>query len=117
MLWATRTASTNREKTHTTFGHRSGYIVSDMTDDDLPILPGFREMAASHRDLVSELVARRRAAGLSQHEVAARMGTSQPAVARLEAGAVDARMSTVQRYAAAVGAEIRLTFEEGTRHA
>lgn len=97
------------------YGH--GYIVSDMTDDGLPVLPGFREMAASHRDLVADLVARRRAAGLSQHEVAERMGTSQPAVARLEAGLVDARMSTVQRYAAAVGAQLKLAFDEGNRNA
>lgn len=80
-------------------------------------LPGFREMARRHhlgeldrerRDLLAELVARRRAAGLSQGEVAGRMGTSQPAVARLEAGQVDARMSTVQRYADAIGADLRL---------
>lgn len=86
-----------------------------MTDDGLPILPGFREMASAR--LVAELVARRRAAGLSQHEVAERMGTSQPAVARLEAGQVDARMSTVHRYAAAVGAELRWTVDERGRHA
>jgi DNA-binding XRE family transcriptional regulator len=97
------------------YGH--GYIVSDMTDDGLPVLPGFREMAVSHRDLVADLVARRRASGLSQHEVAERMGTSQPAVARLEAGLVDARMSTVQRYAAAVGAQLKLAFDEGNRNA
>jgi predicted transcriptional regulator len=89
-----------------------------MTDDGLPILPGFREMAVNQlvADLVAELVAMRHAAGLSQHEVAERMGTSQPAVARLEAGQVDARMSTVQRYAAAVGAQLKLT-EQGDRHA
>ena len=83
--------------------------------DDLPVLPGFREMAErarpddgeqQRRALVADLVARRHAAGLSQGEVAERMGTSQPAVARLEAGQVDARMSTVQRYAAAVGARL-----------
>jgi transcriptional regulator with XRE-family HTH domain len=82
--------------------------------DDLPVLPGFREMAArvrsedaeQRRALVADLVAHRRAAGLSQGAVAERMGTSQPAVARLEAGQVDARMSTVQRYAAAVGARV-----------
>lgn len=34
------------------------------------------------------------------------MGTSQAAVARLEAGAADPRLSTVQRYAAALGAEL-----------
>ncbi|MBO0871412.1 MAG: helix-turn-helix domain-containing protein [Micromonosporaceae bacterium] len=86
-----------------------------MTDEELPILPGFREMAEREtaereelRSLVADLVAQRRAAGLSQDEVARRMGTSQPAVARLEAGMVDARMSTVQRYAGAVGAQLHL---------
>jgi predicted transcriptional regulator len=77
-----------------------------MTDDGLPALPGFREMATRQQSLVDELVARRRALGLSQTEIAARMGTSQPAVARLEAGGVDARMSTLQRYADAVGVRL-----------
>jgi transcriptional regulator with XRE-family HTH domain len=81
-----------------------------MDDDDLPLLPGFREMAQSARrqELLAELVAERRAAGLSQAEVADRMGTSQPAVARVEAGAVDARLSTLQRYAEAVGRRLEL---------
>jgi transcriptional regulator with XRE-family HTH domain len=78
---------------------------------DLPLLPGFREMAlrkmAERRaGLVRDLVAQRQAAGLSQTEVAARMGTSQSAVARLEAGSTDVRTSTLERYAAAVGGEI-----------
>lgn len=77
-----------------------------MSDEDLPLLPGFREMAQRQRTVMDDLVARRRELGLSQGEVAARMGTSQPAVARLEAGGVDARMSTLQRYADAV--EVRL---------
>jgi transcriptional regulator with XRE-family HTH domain len=77
-----------------------------MRDDDLPLLPGFREMAQRQQSVVDDLVARRRALGLSQGEVAARMGTSQPAVARLESGGVDARLSTLQRYADAV--EVRL---------
>jgi len=84
-----------------------------MTDDDLPRLPGFREMARSARReaLLADLVEQRRAAGLSQADVADRMGTSQPAVARLEAGGVDVRLSTLQRYAAAVGRhlEVRLS--------
>ena len=50
----------------------------------------------------SDLTARRRAAGLSQTEVAALMGTSQSAVARLEAGHNDVRISTLERYAAAL---------------
>src|ERR1700751_2083804 len=79
--------------------------------DDLPVLPGFREMAlrrmAERRaGLVRGLVEQRLAAGLSQTEVAARMGPSQSAVARLESGATDARASTLERYAAAVGCQI-----------
>ena len=78
---------------------------------ELPALPGFREMAlrrmaAERADLVRELVGQRQAAGLSQTEVAARMGTSQSAVARLEAGTTDVRTSTLERYAAAVGGQI-----------
>jgi transcriptional regulator with XRE-family HTH domain len=77
-------------------------------DEDLPLLPGFREMAARRRALLDPLVARRVAAGLTQTEVAARMGTSQSSVARLESGAVDARLSTLERYAAVVGAGLRI---------
>jgi len=67
------------------------------------LFPGFREMARRRKDLSAELVSRRLELRLSQTEVAARMGTSQSAVARLEAGEADVRLSTVERYAAAVG--------------
>ena len=56
----------------------------------LPVMPGFREMALRR----------------SADEQAARMGTSQSAVARLESGTADVRASTLERYAAAVGSEI-----------
>jgi predicted transcriptional regulator len=69
----------------------------------LPAFPGFREIAARRRRLVAELVAQRQTLGLSQTEVAARMGTSQSSVARLEASAGDVRLSTLERYAAALG--------------
>jgi len=71
-----------------------------------PVFPGFREMAQRRKDLSAELVTRRRAIGLSQTQVAARMGTSQSAVARLEAGEADVRLSTLERYAEAVGLEL-----------
>jgi DNA-binding Xre family transcriptional regulator len=77
----------------------------------LPLLPGFREMAmlrmsAERRQLIADLAAQRQASRLSQTEVAARMGTSQSAVARLEAGEGDVRASTLERYAAAIGCQI-----------
>jgi len=43
---------------------------------------------------------------LSQTAVAAQMGTSQSVVARLESGALDMRLSTLQRYAAALGLDL-----------
>jgi ribosome-binding protein aMBF1 (putative translation factor) len=63
-------------------------------------------MAEDRGRLVRELAEQRQAAGLSQTEVAARMGTSQSAVARLESGTADVRASTLERYAAAVGGQI-----------
>lgn len=71
-----------------------------------PVFPGFKEMAEKRKALSDELVASRRRLGLSQTEVAARMGTSQSAVARLEAGAADVRLSTLERYAFAVGIQL-----------
>jgi predicted transcriptional regulator len=65
--------------------------------------PGLEGLAARRRELIEELVRARRDAELSQTEIAARMGTSQSAVARLESGELDARLSTLERYAAALG--------------
>jgi ribosome-binding protein aMBF1 (putative translation factor) len=97
----------------------SGNDVGNEAGASLPVMPGFREMAlrrsadaqaarmAEDRSrLVRELAEQRQAAGLSQTEVAARMGTSQSAVARLESGTADVRASTLERYAAAVGSQI-----------
>src|SRR5579859_3494833 len=63
-------------------------------------------MAAERGELVRDLAGQRQAAGLSQTEVAALMGTSQSAVARIESGTADVRASTLERYAAAVGSQI-----------
>ena len=68
-----------------------------------PVFPGFKEMAQQRRSLTATLSAKRLELGLSQTEVAARMGTSQSAVARLESGEADLRLSTLERYAAAIG--------------
>jgi len=49
------------------------------------------------------LATARRAAGLSQHELAERAGTSQPAVARLERGLANPTVATLERLLAAAG--------------
>ena len=77
-----------------------------------PLLPGFREMAARRKALTEDLVARRVSLGLTQTQVAARMGTSQSAVARVEAGGNDVRLSTIERYAAAVGHVVAWSLSE-----
>lgn len=73
--------------------------------------PGFDGLAEDPDALIARLVDRRQRLGLSQTEVAARMGTSQSAVARFEARRADARLSTLERYAAALGTTV--TFAVG----
>jgi len=68
--------------------------------------PELVEAALRRRQLLRELGTRREKLGLSQTAVAARMGTSQSAVARLEAGELDPKLSTVERFAAALGLKI-----------
>ncbi len=70
------------------------------------IFPGFDALADDAAELIDRLAELRRSQGLSQTAVAARMGTSQSALARLESGQSDVRLSTLARYAAAVDADI-----------
>lgn len=78
----------------------------DREDARESVFPGFRELAVDPIELIARLTAIRQARDLSQTEVAARMGTSQSAVARLESGRADVRLSTLARYAAAVEASL-----------
>ena|SRR2546422_7896615 len=71
-----------------------------------PEFPQLVEAAYRRRKLLRALAGERERAGISQTAVAARMRTSQSAVARLEAGEIDAKMSTVERFAAAVGRRV-----------
>jgi len=61
--------------------------------------------------IARELIAARTRAGLSQDEVAQRMGTTQSVVARLESGKRPPSMRTVQRFAQAVGGHAILRIE------
>jgi repressor LexA len=64
--------------------------------------------ASPESGLIARLVDQRVASGLSQAEVARRMQTSQSAVARLESRQHDAQLSTLTRYAEAVGMSLDL---------
>ena len=48
--------------------------------------------------------------GLSQRELAERMGTSQSVIARLEAGGVEPTIATLDRVAAALDVELDIHF-------
>lgn len=64
--------------------------------------------------LLTEMIKARRAAGLSQQEVAQRMGTKQTAVARLESSSGKIKhspsLATLQRYARAIGCHLDIKF-------
>ncbi|HEX4181119.1 MAG TPA: helix-turn-helix transcriptional regulator [Caulobacteraceae bacterium] len=65
--------------------------------------------------VVGEMVEARQAAGLTQTEIAARMGTSQSVVARLENARHMPTFEMIARYAAAIGRrlDIRLAPSDG----
>lgn len=71
-----------------------------------PQFPLLVAAAERRRDLFRQLAARRAERELSQTRVAAGMGTSQSAVARLENSLTDTKLSTVERYAAVLGMEV-----------
>ena len=74
-----------------------------------PAFPKMVETALKQRRLLRELAARRVEKGLSQKAVAKLMGTTQPALARLERGEIDPKLSTLERYAMALGVNFSLT--------
>jgi ribosome-binding protein aMBF1 (putative translation factor) len=74
-----------------------------------PEFPALVDAHLQRRRLQRALAGKRQELGISQTEVARRMSTSQSAVARIEAGEVDAKVSTLQRYAVALGLEIEFS--------
>ena len=69
------------------------------------------DAVANEFEMARELIAARARAGLSQGEVAKRMGTTQSVVARLESGKRPPSMRTVERFAQAVGGHLVFRIE------
>jgi predicted transcriptional regulator len=84
-----------------------------VSEKRLSVFPGFRQMSERRHNLSGQLLSMRRELGLSQAEVAARMGTSQSAVARFEAGDLDVRLSTIERYTTALGGTLEWRINRG----
>ncbi len=80
--------------------------------------PALTDAAYDRLVLMRTLGQLRREAGLSQTAVAAKMGTSQAQLARLEKAESDPRMSTLDRFAVALGYRLEWSLvrqEEGRR--
>jgi transcriptional regulator with XRE-family HTH domain len=80
--------------------------------------PGFKksyEALDEQYALANMLIGARVKAGLSQAELAERMGTSQSAIARLESGTAKPSLSTLQRLAKATGTRLKISLEPRSR--
>lgn len=93
-------------------------IPDDLPDEFGPYLDQARqspEFDAAYDDahaahaLIDDLIELRKQAGLTQTEVARRMGVDQPAVQKFESRRKPPMLLTVQRYARAVGARLCAT--------
>lgn len=84
-------------------------MVSDWMKD-----PAFRaeyDRLDEEFSLLDELLAARKAAGLTQEQVAERMGTKQTSIARLETGLTSGHlpsMTMLKKYARAVGKKLQI---------
>ena len=79
------------------------------------------DVQAPEFELARELITARTRAGLTQSELAERMGVSQPVVARIE-GSIGSRkhapsLATLRKYADACGQRLVIRFEPKQEHA
>ena len=72
---------------------------------------GYEQAGRSIR-LAFEIRALREKKGLSQRELAERVGTTQSAIARLKAGNISPSLATLDRIAHALGAELTVTLTD-----
>ncbi|HEX4894300.1 MAG TPA: helix-turn-helix transcriptional regulator [Hyphomicrobiaceae bacterium] len=74
-------------------------------------MPNRRQARADVNSALAAALTRLRGrASLTQSEVARRMGTTQTAIARLESGAQNPTIKTVQDYVRATGFSLRIQF-------
>lgn len=73
------------------------------------------EKLSEEFEFLDEILKARSAAGLTQADIAARIGTTQSAIARLEsaAGRHSPSIATLQRYASALGYRLQVRLVKG----
>ncbi len=75
-----------------------------------------QQRLAQFEDLARLVIKHRAALGISQQELARRVGTSHSAISRLESGRHKTSVETLQRVAEALGVRLVLGFESGPRN-
>jgi DNA-binding transcriptional regulator YiaG len=81
-------------------------FLDEVIEESTALNPKFPQLVAQarrKRELLSALGEQRRRLKVSQNVVATTMGTSQSAVSELETAASDVKVSTVEKYAGALG--------------
>ena len=81
-------------------------------------VPAYRKAYAALEEefsLVSAIIEARVRSGLTQEELARRMGAKQSLVARLEGGGTMPSTRTLRRFAEATGSRLKITFEPAAR--
>jgi transcriptional regulator with XRE-family HTH domain len=81
-----------------------------------PEIKRARTLVREDRRLLRELVLRRKSLSLSQGQLAKRLGLSQPTVAAFERYDSDPKLSTIRRYAHALGVVITHRLDFGLPH-
>jgi DNA-binding XRE family transcriptional regulator len=84
-------------------------VLRTVREGEGPQSAAVKEAAIRQAELVlRSLIQAREKAGISQAEVARRMGVPQPAIVRLEAGTHSPTLSTLARYASAIGVHLEI---------
>jgi DNA-binding XRE family transcriptional regulator len=101
----------NPERKPPTMTHEE--MVAKMLEDP-EVRAEYERLNREEFAILDEMLAARREAGLSQAQVAERMGTKAPAVARLESALASGKHSpsldTLRKYAAALGKRVEVHF-------
>ena len=81
-----------------------------------PKLKKLYDEGAAKREIWLQLAEARLAAGLTQEQMAERLGTTQSQVSRIEKRGEDISIGTLRRYVSALGKDLRLELKaSGTR--
>jgi ribosome-binding protein aMBF1 (putative translation factor) len=82
-------------------------------DGRTAIAAGYEHARRAH-ELAEQIRRLREEQGMTQEQLAEKVGTTQPAIARLEAGGTEPRLDTLERIGSALGLELVVRFEPHT---